>query len=113
MEVALTGSFDDCLFAETSTTPVQAVAAGNPCEEEPSSILETFCHSDKTTMQQHIFDDVVSLCSENGKKSRKQEIWESFTWCDGSYASITQLFSRLTKVSCFLIGRQSLHYGSI
>ena len=30
-------------------------------------------------MQQHILDDVVTLCSENGKKSRKQRILEYFT----------------------------------
>ena len=75
MKVALIGSFIDCLFSETSTAPVaQAVAGGNSCEEEPNSVLETFCHSDQTTMQQHILDDVATSCSENGKKSRKQRI---------------------------------------
>ena len=46
VEVALIRSFNDCLFAETSSTPAQVVAVGNSREEEPSSILETFCHSD-------------------------------------------------------------------
>ena len=49
------------------------VAAGNSHKEEPSSVLETRCHPDQTTMQQHISDDLVTLCSKNGKKSRKQK----------------------------------------
>ena len=84
VKVTLIGSFNICLFTETSTAPTQTVEAGISCEEEPSSVIETFCHSDQTTMQQHILDDVVILCSENGKKSRKQRIWECFTWYDGS-----------------------------
>ena len=54
------------------------LAAGNSQEEEPSSVLETRCHPDQTTMQRHIFDDVVTSCSKNGKKSRKQRILECF-----------------------------------
>ena len=56
------------------------LAAGNSHKEEPSSVQETCCHPDQTTMQQHIFDDVVTLCSKNRKKSRKQRISECFTW---------------------------------
>ena len=60
------------LFTETSIAPLRSadLAAGNSHEEEPSSIPETFCQFDQTTMQQHSLDDVVTLCSENGKKSR-------------------------------------------
>ena len=42
------------------------LAAGN--SQKPSSVLETGCHPDQTTMQPHIFDDVLTLCSKNGKK---------------------------------------------
>ena len=56
------------------------LAAGNSHKEEPSSVQETCCHPDQTTIQQHIFDDVVTLCSKNRKKSRKQRISECFTW---------------------------------
>ena len=43
---------------ETSTAPTQAaVEASNSLEEEPSSVLETLCHPDLTTMQQQILDD--------------------------------------------------------
>ena len=43
---------------ETSTAPTQAaVEASNSLEEEPSSVLETLCHPDRTTMQQQILDD--------------------------------------------------------
>ena len=81
VKVVLIGSFNDCLFTETSTAPAaQAVAPGNSREEEPNSVLERFCQSDQTIMQQHVLDDVVTLCSENCKKSRKQRIWECFTW---------------------------------
>ena len=31
---------------------------------------------DQKTMQKHIFNDVVTLCSENGENSRKQGILE-------------------------------------
>ena len=56
------------------------LAAGNSHKEEPSSVLETRCHPDETTMQQHILNDVVILSSKNGKKSRKQRISECITW---------------------------------
>ena len=81
MKVTLIGCFNDSLFTETSTVPAQAdrLTAGNSREEEPSSVEETHCHPDRKTMQQHIFDDVVTLCSENGKKSRKQIISECIT----------------------------------
>ena len=55
------------------------IAAGNSHKEEPSSVLERRGHPDQTTMQRPIFDDVVTLCSKNGKKSRKQRISECFT----------------------------------
>ena len=64
-------------------------------------------------MQRHIFDDEVTLCSENGKKPRKQRISECFTWYEGSRVSTSELFSSLTKVSCFLIGKQGVCYGAI
>ena len=52
VKVEVIGSFSDCLFSETSRAPVaQAVAGGNSHEEGPNSVLETFCHSDQTTMQ--------------------------------------------------------------
>ena len=94
------------------------LAAGNSHKEEPSWVLETRCHPDETTMQQHIFDDVVTLCSKNGKKSRKQRILQCFPWYNTnnyycSYANITELLSHLMKISCFLIGRQGAHYGTI
>ena len=116
MKVILIGYFNDCLFTETSTVPAQAQAqAGNSHEEEPSSVLETCCHPDRTTMQQHIFNDVVNSCSKNGKKSRKQRILECFTLCNNncSYANITELLSHLMKASCLLIGRQGACYGTI
>ena len=50
----------------------QAVAARNSREEESSSISETFFQSDQTTMQQHILDDVVTLCSGNSKNKGKK-----------------------------------------
>ena len=83
------------------------LAAGNSHKEEPSSVLETCC-------QQHIFDDVVTLCSKNGKKSRKQRILECMTWYNSycSYANITELLPHLMKASCFLIGRQVAGYGT-
>ena len=56
------------------------LAAGNSREEEPSSVLETHCQPDETTIERHTFDDVVTLCSKNGKKSRKQQISECITW---------------------------------
>ena len=56
------------------------LAAGNSHKEEPSSVLETCCHPGETTMERYIFDDVVTLCSKNGKKSRKQRISECITW---------------------------------
>ena len=59
------------------------------------------------------FRSQTTVSSENGKKSRKQRLSDCFTWYDGSQASITLLFSCFTKVSCFLIGRQGVHYGSI
>ena len=46
----------------------KALVAGNSCEEETSSIPETFCQSDQTTMQQNILDDVVTLYRGNGTK---------------------------------------------
>ena len=52
----------------------------------------------------------MTLCSKNGKKSRKQRILECFTVCDGSCASITLLVSSLMKVLCLLIGRQEVCY---
>ena len=85
------------------------LTAGNSHKEEPSSVLETCC-------QQHIFDDVVTLCSKNGKKSRKQRILECMTWYNSycSYANITdhELLPHLMKASCFLIGRQVAGYGT-
>ena len=65
------------LFSSSSSS----LAAGNSSEEASSSIQETVCHPDHTTMQQHniILDGEVTLCSENGKKSRKQRISECFT----------------------------------
>ena len=77
MKITSIGSFNACVFTETSTAPAQAAAAGNSCEEEPSLIQETFCRPDQTTMQQHILDDVVTLCSENGKKLRKKTFWNA------------------------------------
>ena len=82
VKVTLIECFNDCLFTETSdySSSSSWLAAGNSCEEEPSSVPETHCQPDETTMEQHIFDDVVTLCSKNGKKSRKQWISECFTW---------------------------------
>ena len=89
------------------------LAAGNSHKEEPSSVLETRCHPDQTTMWRHNFDDVVTLCSKNGKKSRKQRILECITWyINCSYANITELFSCLMKAWRFLIGRQGARYGT-
>lgn len=85
----------DCLFTENSTPPAQGVVSLR--EEETSSTQKTFCHPDQT-MQRHIFDDKVALCSENGKKPRKQRISECFTLyalqgaLQGSRASTTELF---------------------
>lgn len=75
------GIFQWLSISETSTAPLCSswLAVGNSCEEVNSSIPETFCHSDQTTMQQHSLDDEVTLCSENGKKSRLQRISECFT----------------------------------
>ena len=53
------------------------LAAGNLHKGEP--VLETHCQPDQTTLQQHILNDVVTLCSKNGKKSRKQRISECIT----------------------------------
>ena len=86
-------------FTETSTPPAQGVVNSSR-EEETSSIQKAFCHPDQT-MQRHIFDDEVTLCSENGKKPKKQRISECFTLYKGSRVSTTELFSSLTKVSCF------------
>ena len=80
-------------FTETSTAPDQAVAAVNLGEQGPSSISEAVFHPDLTTMQQHIVGDVVISGRENGEKSRKPRISESVILNDGSFASITLLFS--------------------
>lgn len=44
VNVTLIGSFNDCLFRETSTDPAPAVAARNSVEEGSSSVLETYWH---------------------------------------------------------------------
>ena len=91
--VTLIGYFNDCLFTETSTVSAQ---------EEPSLVLEKCCHPDETTMERHIFNDVLTLCSKNGKKSRKQRISECITWYNYcSYGNITELLSRLMKAFVF------------
>ena len=80
--------------------PDQAVAADNLGEQGPRSISEAVSHPDVTTIQQHIVGDVVSSGRENGKKSRKPRISETIILNDGSFASITLLFS-LYRIKTF------------
>ena len=69
------------IYRDLYSSSSSRLAGGNSREEASSSIEDTVCHPDHTTMQQHniILDDEVTLCSEIGKKSRKQRISECFT----------------------------------
>ena len=53
------------------------LAAGNSCEEEPSSVLETHCQPDETTMERHIFDDAAKMVRS---QESNDQISECFTW---------------------------------
>ena len=69
------------VYRDLDSSSSSWLAEGNSHKEEPSSVLETCCHPDETTMERHIFNDVVTLYSKNGKKSRKQRISEcELTW---------------------------------
>ena len=87
------------LCCSKNTAQDQAVAAVNLGEQGPCSVSESVSCPDTTTIQ-YIVGDEVTSGGENGKRSRKPRISETIILNDGSFASITLLFS-LFRIKTF------------